>query len=132
MAAALGADLVFDLDGGDAAHLVFAHRAGRVEFVAVSGVAVRDHRDIDGPGQDAGRFRHLRQGQQPVVGVAVRRRHARAGHVHRVEPCLRHHAGGDPVICARCGKQAAGSEMQPQAIGCRHRVILPIPPTGKL
>ncbi len=110
VAALLREALVLDVQAGDAAPLVFAHRTGRIELVAVAGIGIGDDRHIDGGGDPAGIVRHLRHGDEPVVGIAERRRGAGAGHVDGIEAGLRDGARGDAVIGAgrdRVGRRAA-------------------------
>jgi hypothetical protein len=54
--------LVFDMQAGDAAPLVFPNRARRIEFVAVSSIGVGNDRYIDGGGDAAGVVGHLGHG----------------------------------------------------------------------
>jgi hypothetical protein len=46
MPALLRKTLVLDMQSGDAATFILAHRAGGVELVAVAGVSISDHRNI--------------------------------------------------------------------------------------
>ena len=100
MAAFLGEALVLDMDAGDPARLVFAHRAHGVELVAVAGIGVGDDRQVDRGGDAAGVVDHLRHRHQAEIGVAERRRGAGAGHVDAVEPGALDQPRGDAVIGA--------------------------------
>jgi hypothetical protein len=88
MAAPLRCDLVFDMDAGDPTLLVLAHGPHRIQFVAVTGVRIGDHRDVDGADDARGVADHLRHRQQAKIGIAKRGGGARAGHVDRVEAGL--------------------------------------------
>jgi hypothetical protein len=81
VAAALGGDLVLDVQCGGPAQRVLPHGAHGVELVAVARVGVGDDRDRDRAGDAAEVVGHLGHGHQPVVGEAEHRRGARAGQV---------------------------------------------------
>src|SRR5690606_26700591 len=66
--------LVLEVDTGDPGLFVGSYGAHDVDRIAVSGVGVGDHGDVDG-GDDAGRVvDHLGAGQEADVGPADQRR----------------------------------------------------------
>ena len=98
VAALLGGHLVLDVDPGDPGRLVGADGADHVQRVAVAGVGVGDHRDVDAVGDPPGAGGHLGHGQQANVRPPDRpRRGAEPGHVHGREPGLLHEPGGQRV-----------------------------------
>jgi len=86
MAAALGCDLVLDVDRRDAGPLIFAHCANEIDGVAVAGVGVGDHRNLN-CGHDLRRaldgFRH---GDEADVRDAHATGHRAAAEIHRSNP----------------------------------------------
>ena len=68
VAAALGADLVFDVDRGDTRRLEILHRADDVDRVAVAGVGVGHHRNVDRARDVAGVGGHFGLGDEADVG----------------------------------------------------------------
>ena len=122
MAAFLRKALVLDMDAGDAARLVFAHGAHDVELVAVAGIGVGDHRQLDRGGDAAGVVDHLRHRDQAEIGIAERRRGAGAGHVDAVEPGLRDQLRGDAVIGAGCDHHAVPAQQFAKAARLGHRL----------
>ena len=98
VAAALGRDLVLQMQPRHSGALVFADGAGDVQFVAIAGVGISDQRQVDRAGDDGGIARHLRQRQQSQIGIAAREAGARSRHVRGREPGLLHQPGGDAVI----------------------------------
>ena len=97
-------------------------RANHVQFVAVTGVGVGDHRNIDGT-HDAGRVGdHLGHGHQAEIRITVRRGGAGAGHVDRWEAGLSDEPGGDAVIGARSDHHRLGLEQRAQPCGRCHEL----------
>ena len=76
MAAFLREALVLDVDAGDAAPLVLAHRAHDVELVAVAGVGVGDHRHATAAAMRPALSTISLMVMQAVIGIAERRRGA--------------------------------------------------------
>ena len=124
VAALLREALVLDVQAGDAAPLVLPHRARRVELVAVAGIGIGDHRHVDGRGDAAGIVGHLRHGDEPIVGIAERRRRAGAGHVDRAEAGLRDGARGDAVVGAGRDGQAVALQQLPELPCSTHGRLL--------
>ena len=89
MPAALGRDLVFEMDRRNARRFELRDRAAHVHRVAVAGVGVADERNVDAR-RDAMRMaRDQREIDEPDVGPAEQaRRDAVARHVHRFETRL--------------------------------------------
>ncbi len=82
MAAALGRDLVLEVQAGDAAADVFLDGADDVDGVPEAGVGIGDERDADGRGDELRVQRHLGQRGQPGIGQAEQvQRGAVARHV---------------------------------------------------
>ena len=79
--AALGEDLILDVDPGHAAAHVLLHRPDRRERVAVAVVGVGDDRDLDGAGDHGADAGHLGLGQEAHVGPAVGQGHRVAAQV---------------------------------------------------
>jgi hypothetical protein len=123
VAALLREALVLDVQPGDAAPLVLAHGAGGVELVAVAGIGVGDHRNVDGRGDTSGIVGHLRHCEEAVVGIAERRRGAGAGHVDRVEAGLHDGARGDAIVGAGRDHHAAALQQLAQLPGSSHGCI---------
>ena len=121
VAAFLREPLVFDMQAGDAAPLVFPNRAGRIEFVAVTGIGIGNDRHIDGGGDAAGVVGHLGHGEEPVVRITQRRRGPGAGHVNRAEAGLSDRSRRYAVIGAGCNRQAAAPQ---QLRNCRPRLMI--------
>ena len=126
--APLGEDLVLELDGADAGPLVLADRAADVQRVAVAGVAVRQHRDVDGLGDVAGVLDHLVHRQEADVGLAEDAgRGAVAGHVDGVEPGHLDHLGAQYVVGARRHEQLPVREQLLQPCGFLHQGTFRLP-----
>ena len=101
VAALLGRDLVFEMEGGDAGLLVLPHAADHVERVAVAGVHVGDHRDVQGVHRARDVLRDLGHREQAHVRIAGRARVAAAGEVDRLESRDLHEPRGQRVVGAR-------------------------------
>ncbi len=115
--ALLGKPLVLDVQPCHPAPLVFAHRAGDVELVAVAGIGVGDHRHLHGRGDPPGIVRHLVHGHEPEIRIAERRRGAGPRHVDRGKPRLVDGAGADAVVGAGRHDHAVLPEQGAQAGG---------------
>jgi hypothetical protein len=99
--AALGDDLVLDMDAGDARAHVFPDRADHVDRIAVAVVGVRDDGYGDGARDVAGVQVHLgHRGEARVGHPEERQRRAIARHVHRGKSHLGEDARGQRVIAA--------------------------------
>ena len=123
--AALGRDLVLDVQRGRAAQRVLAHGPHDVELVAVARVGVGDHGDRDRGGEAAEVLGHLGHGQQPVVGVAEGGRRAGARHVHSREARLLDQAGGQRVVGAGRHDQLVARQELAQPRAGRHETAAP-------
>ena len=124
MPALLGETLILDVHAGDAELLVFAHGTDHVQLVAVSGIGIGDHRDIDGRRDAASVGGHLAHGDQTVVGVAQRRRCPRAGHVDGGKAGALDGTGADAVVGARRRQHGGLGQQGAQLVGYSHRRIL--------
>src|SRR3546814_8029856 len=83
VAATLGEDLVLQMASRDTGALEGAHRMLGIESVAVTGVRVSDHRDIDGIDDRLEPADDLGQAPQTPVGYAHAAGPAAAGDVYR-------------------------------------------------
>jgi hypothetical protein len=93
-AALLGKHLVFQVNGRHASRLVLANRAVHVQRVAVAGVGVANHRDVDGVSNVFRVGHHLGHGDQANVGKAAFGGSAGTGHIHG----LMSHVFGDASV----------------------------------
>jgi predicted NUDIX family NTP pyrophosphohydrolase len=99
VSALLRQHLVLQVDAGHSRLLVQRDGAQHVDRVAVAGVGVGDHRDVDRRRHPPRVVDHLGAGQQADVGAAdQRRRRPEAGHVDDVEPGLLDQPGGERVV----------------------------------
>ena len=120
--ALLGRDLVLHVQPRHARLLVLAHRAHRVQRVAVAGVGVGDHRQRHRARQVRGVIRHLGEGGEAEVGLAqVRGGGARARHVHRGEARRLDEARGEAVVSAGRHDEAGRGEKLAETSGRAHR-----------
>ena len=87
------------------------HGPDHVDRVAVAGVGVGDHRDVDRLGDPSGVVDHLRKRHQPDVGAAETRcGAAETGHVRSREPGLLDQPRSQRVVAARSQHHLAGLE----------------------
>ena len=94
------------MDTGDRGSLKFAHGAENIQFVAVAGVGIGNHREIDSGRNAPSVADHLRHRQQAEIGIAKRRGGPGAGHVDRLKTGLSDQFRGDAVIGAGGGDHA--------------------------
>src|SRR3546814_18937315 len=97
--------LVLQMASRDTGALEGAHRMLGIESVAVTGVRVSDHRDIDGIDDRLEPADDLGQAHQPQVGYAHATGHAAAGDVDRREARLLDEAGRERSEGRRGGKE---------------------------
>jgi len=69
MPAALGKDLILDMQASGACALIFLDGAGYVDFIAIARIGIADERDPDGSCHAVGIGHHLGHGQQADVGI---------------------------------------------------------------
>jgi hypothetical protein len=123
-AAALGRDLVLEVDAGDAGGLELAHGAHHVHHAAVAGVRVAQQRDFQVPGDAAGVLDHLGHAQHADVGNAQDAgRHGVAGEGDGTEAGLLGDACGEAVEGAGQAHHGAGAKelaQGPSATGKCH------------
>ncbi len=99
MAALLGQDLILDMDASDAGPFVLLHGADHIDLVAVAGVGICNHREVDRRGDASGIVDHFGHAQQPDVRTTEQRcRCAEAGHVHSSEVGLFDQPGTEGVV----------------------------------
>ena len=103
--AALGEDLVLDVNPGHAAAHVLLHRPDGRQRVAVAVVGVGDDRDLDGAGHHGADAGHLGLGEEAHVGPAVGQGHRVAAEVDG----LHAHPLGD--LGVERGVDAAGEQI---------------------
>jgi hypothetical protein len=97
-AAALGEDVVFDADGGDAGALVLLDAADDVDGIAVAIVAIGDHGELGGVVDLGGDFEVLRHGKHAGVRHGARRSDLEPARPHPVEAGFFGQPGGQAVV----------------------------------
>ena len=93
-------DLILKMKRRRARLLELTHRAHDIECIAVTGVGIRDHRNIHRLGRQADPAPDFSEGEQAEIRVAVRARIAAAGQIHRLETRKLHQPRGERVECA--------------------------------
>ena len=124
VAAALRPDLVLDVDAGHAGALELAHRAPRVDRVAVAVVGVDDHRNAHRLGDVARVLDHLGHRHQPDVGIPAAHRRARAGHHAQRVAHLLDDPGGQAVVGAAAQHDSGRCQQLPQSSCHAHDAAL--------
>ena len=101
MAAALGRDLVLDVESRHSGRLVRLHGPPHVQRVSVSGVGIGDERHVEDGCEVSRVIRHLAEPREPEVGQAEPRGGgAVAGHVDRRKSRVLNEARRDAVVGA--------------------------------
>ncbi len=120
VSALLREDLILDVDGRNTPPFEFAHGADHIEFIAVSCVGIGDNGDVDRAGDPSCVFDHFAHGQQPIVGIAMARRGAGAGHVNGRKSRTRDQCCRDAVVCTRRDGHAVLPQQASQLLGFAH------------
>jgi hypothetical protein len=115
--------LVFDMQAGHAAPLIFPHRARRIELVAVAGIRVGNDRHIHGGGNATSVVGHLGHGQKPVIRIAQRRRSPGAGHVDGTETGLDDRSRRYAIIGTGRDRQTAAPQQFPELPTSTHDLL---------
>ena len=121
MPAFLGADLVFEVEGGDPGLFIFAHRADHVERVAIAGIGVGDDRDLDRLDGAADEAHILAKRQEPHIGIAVRPRIAAARQIDRPKPGLFDEPRRQSIVGPRHHRIAGPRNEVPHGLACVHQ-----------
>ena len=120
MPAALGADLVFELDAVGPRALQHPHRVVGVERVAKAGVGIDDERQVHRVADARRVVGNVGEAHEGLVGQAEPHvGHACAGHVKGFKPQVGHHAG-------REGVEGAGHDDAPAGLGQRLELLFGI------
>ena len=123
MAAALGRNLIFDMDSGDARALVILDGADDVEFVAVTGVGIGDQGHFDRAHHAGGVGDHFGFRQQAEIGITVRDGRARARHINQRKACLFHKPSGKAVVGTGRDEHAGFAQQGAEFRGLIHGVV---------
>ncbi|MCY1238474.1 hypothetical protein D9M72_512150 [compost metagenome] len=125
MAAALGRDLVLELDAVGARALQHAHRVAHVQRVAEAGVGIDDQRQVHGVADARRVVGDLVQAHEALVGQAEPHvGDARAGDVNGFEAQVFDDARRQRVEGARHQHAAAGLGQGTEGLASRHRIFL--------
>ena len=130
MAAALGRDLVFDVDGSHPRRFVFLHGVAHVDCIAVAGIGIADQRYVHARRRAMRVLRKQREIDEPDVGPAQQRcRDAVARHVDRFASRLFDKACAVGIVNAGRDYQRSAGKTRAQALawGCWYCAHLSIP-----
>ena len=122
MAAALGEDLILELDRGDAGALQLVHGAHDLRDFAVPRVGVGDHGDRDGRAEAPCVVDHLGGARDAEIGQPECRRGGRvAAPVENLEAGALEQPAGQRVECARHDEDLTSGKALAQDSAGRHR-----------
>ncbi len=88
MAALLGQDLVFDVNGGRPCILEGPNHVHHVQRLAIAGISIYEQRQSGRPGDLTDEETHIVDGDDAQIGQPHRCRHGGAGQVKRLEACI--------------------------------------------